>query len=107
MKEIFSLLGLFLITFCYSQETKPIAPINNTSLTNNNDNFSTQNGILWSYKPNSVSTVLGSNYLFDNWLNDALIYTIDEKNHKIIVVCIKIPVVNALAANHRLRGKCQ
>ena len=75
-------MGVFLITFCYSQETKPVTPIN-TPLTNNNANFSMSSSAMWAYKTSSVPTVLGSNYLFNNWLNSASIYTIDKKDYKI------------------------
>lgn len=67
----------------FSQETKPISPIN-TPLTNNNVNFSMPGSFFWTYKSNSApTTVLGSNYLFNNWSNSASIYTIENKGYKI------------------------
>jgi len=81
--RVFIIIYFLTVHLGFSQETKPISPIN-TPLTNNNVNFSMPGSFIWTYKSNSApTTVLGSNYLFNNWFNSASIYTIEKKGYKI------------------------
>ncbi len=83
MKKIFLFIGLFFITFSYSQEGKPIGL--NRDMNNHSSNFTSGGKGIWVklYSSSSSSNIEGSNYLFDNWLNSASIYAIDKKGYKI------------------------
>ena len=101
MKKLFLLVGLFSVTFAFSQKSEILSTgtsASNTSMYGGNSIATGTNNGIWIRSHPSKTKVEGSNYLFNNWANMASIYTIDKKGYKIPKVNFNV-MFNRFEAN--------
>lgn len=99
MKKIFLIAALAMFTYASAQPQTAVTPTNNAleSLASQGAGFSGGNGMIY----NPPRGIEGSVYLFDNWSNNAIIETSENKRYKVRAVNFNTKT-NALEA--RING---